>query len=493
VTGADVRRELGHPILDADGHLLEVGRAAYPFLREHLTARQFERFAAEGSPIANGLAYRPVAERRRTRAPQSAWWGQHTRNALDRATAMFPALLAERLPEVGIDFGVFYTTSAMTFLAIEDEELRRGLCGGWNAFLADLGSPFTHRLALAGLIPMHTPEEAATELRHCHALGLKVAAFPEGVLRPIPDPSPARWSPFLWPGQTDWYDTFGLDSDHDYDPVWATAAELGYAVTFHGGLGLKPGVWTSISNYSANHIGVFGQLMNPVCKGLFFGGATRRFPDLAFAFLECGVSWAAQMLADVVEHWEKRRLDALAAYDPANLDRAALVDYCRRYGGRILDLAGGWEPEELVASLAGGAAPDQLDDWEHLGVTSEAELVEAFVASFYFGCEADDRGVASAFSPANPGGAALRPIFSSDIGHWDVADIAGVVGESFGLVRDGVLSSEQYRSFMFENAARMYLAANPAFFDGTALEAAARPLVGQPAQSQPAQTQPART
>ena len=480
MNGANARRDVGHPVLDADGHLLEVGKAAHPFLREHLTAQQFDRFAAEGSPIANGLSYRSASERRLTRAPQSAWWGQHTRNALDRATAMFPALLAERLPEVGIDFGVFYTTSGMTLLAIEDEELRRGLCAGWNAFLADLGAPYTHRLALAGLIPMHTPEEAAAELHHCHDLGLKVAAFPEGVLRRIPDPSPVRWSPFLWPGQTHWYDTFGLDSEYDYDRVWATAAELGFAVTFHGGLGLKPGVWTSISNYSANHIGVFGQLMNPVCKGLFFGGVTRRFPQLPFAFLECGVSWASQMLSDIVEHWDKRRLDALAAYDPAHLDRAALAEYCRRYGGRILDLLGGTGPEELVASLTGGATPDQLDDWEHLGVASEAELVDAFVASFYFGCEADDRGVASAFSPANPCGAALLPIFSSDIGHWDVPDIAGVVNESFELVHDGVISPEQYRSFMFENAARMYLAANPDFFAGTALEAAARPLIAKP-------------
>jgi hypothetical protein len=210
---------------------------------------------------------------------------------------------------------------------------------------------------------------------------------------------------------------------------------------------------------------------------LFFGGATRRFPQLPFAFLECGVSWAAQMLADIVEHWEKRRLDALAAYDPANLDRAALVEYCRRYGGRILELVGDAGPEELIASLVGGRAPDQLDDWEHLGVSTEAELVDAFVSSFYFGCEADDRGVASAFSPANPGGAALRPIFSSDIGHWDVSDIAGVVNESYEMVHDGVITPEQYRSFMFENAARMYLAANPAFFDGTALESAARPLI----------------
>jgi hypothetical protein len=30
-----------------------------------------------------------------------------------------------------------------------------------------------------------------------------------------------------------WIDTFGLDSEYDYDPVWAKCVELGVSPTFH--------------------------------------------------------------------------------------------------------------------------------------------------------------------------------------------------------------------------------------------------------------------
>src|SRR5688572_10690551 len=131
-----VRRDVGHPIIDADGHLQEITEAAYPHLREHLSAPLFDQFVKERTPIARGMAHRSTDERRRTRTPQTAWWGTHTRNSLDRATPMLPALLHERLAEIGIDFGIFYTSSAMTVAAVDDPDLRRGLCAGWNTFLA---------------------------------------------------------------------------------------------------------------------------------------------------------------------------------------------------------------------------------------------------------------------------------------------------------------------------------------------------------------------
>jgi predicted TIM-barrel fold metal-dependent hydrolase len=468
-TSAQIRHEVGHPIVDADGHLLEMTAAVYPFLREYLSPPAMDRFVREGTPIGRGMAHRSAEDHRRTRTPQTAWWGNHTRNTLDRATAMLPGLLVERMGELGIDFAVLYTTSAMTVGAIDDPELRRGLCAGWNAFLADFGRPHRDRLALAGIIPMHTPDEATAELRHCHQLGLKAVGFPEGVLRAIPEPGGPDQSQLLWPGQTHWYDTFGLDSECSYDAVWATAQELGYPVAFHGGIGLRPGLWPSISNYSSNHIGHFAQLMIPLCKSLYFGGVTRRFPELPFAFLECGVSWGAQMLADIVEHWRKRNVDALRAFDPANLDRDQLARYVDRYGGRLLELLGDGDALAAVARLGHGPAPEQPDDWLHLALstTDEAGLLGAFADHFYFGCEADDRGVATAFGPPTPGGVSLRPIFSSDIGHWDVTDIGAVVAESYELVEDGLLTPDQYRAFTFDNVARMYLDVNPGFFDGT--------------------------
>ena len=51
----------------------------------------------------------------------------------------------------------------------------------------------------------------------------------------------------------------------------------------------KPEAWWQDS---ANHIGSFRDKMYQLCKSLYFGGVTRRFPTLNLAFLECGVAWA---------------------------------------------------------------------------------------------------------------------------------------------------------------------------------------------------------
>jgi predicted TIM-barrel fold metal-dependent hydrolase len=467
---SDVRREAGHPVIDADGHVLELVDATHPYLRESLGSERFEQWRKRGPLAGLSQRARTAEERRATRTPQGAWWGTQTVNVLDRATATLPALLHERMGEIGIDYAVLYPTNTLLTCAEEDPELRQGLCAGFNAFSADIYGPFGDRMTAAGIIPMHTPEEAVAELRHCRQVGLKVVAFPEGVPRPLDQPPEGNCSPWLIPGQTQWFDSFGLDSVHDYDPVWAACRELGLAVTFHGGLTVRPGLHWSVTSYVANHVGQFAAEMYPLCKALLFGGVTRRFPDLPFVFLECGVSWGMQMLADTIEHWEKRNLDALTLLDPSRLDRDRLGRYFERYGGRLAELLDG-DPYDYVQQLPiHGSLPEDRDEFVHMAVSTPADIVERFVPSFYFGCEADDRGVVTAFLPSNPDGAQLHPVFSSDMGHWDVTDIAGVVAQSHQLVEEGYLTPEQWRRFVFDNPAEMYLRGDPHFFDGTAVD-----------------------
>src|SRR5437764_904291 len=340
-SSSQVRRDVGHPVIDADGHMLEVLDATHPFLRESLGATRFQRWLDRGSIASISQRPRTQDERRRTRTPQGAWWGTQTVNVRDRATATLPSLLHERLDELGIDFTVLYPTNTLLTCAEEDPELRGGLCAGFNEFYADVYGPFGDRLAVAGLIPMDTPEEAVAELRHCKDLGLKVVCLPEGVLRPFEEPPGDDCSPWLFRGQTHWFDSFGLDSVHDYDPVWAACRDLGFAATFHGGLTVRPGLHSSITSYVANHVGQFAAEMYPLAKALLFGGVTRRFPEVPFVFLECGVSWGGQLLADTIEHWEKRNIDALELLDPANLDRDELGRYFDRYAGRLAELLPG--------------------------------------------------------------------------------------------------------------------------------------------------------
>lgn len=467
-SSAEIRQQVGHPIIDADGHVLELVEATYPFLRESLGAKRFQRWLDRGSIVK--LAQRPqtLDERRRNRTPQGAWWGTHTVNVLDRATATLPALLDERMGELGIDFTILYPTNTLLTPAEPDEDLRRGLCAGYNAYFADVYGPYKHSIAAAGIVPMHTPEEAIAELHHMHELGIKVACFPEGIQRPLEEPAKKDCSPWLFAGQKYWFDCFALDSIYDYDPVWQTCRDLGFAVTFHGGLTVRPGIHWSITSYAANHIGQFAAEMYPLCKALVMGGVTKRFPDLPFIFLECGVSWAVQMVADTIEHWERRNIEALQMYNPANLDKEQLGQYFAKYGGRLAELLGG-DPYEYVQGLPiHGSVPEQPDEFIHLAVRNDDEIVRRF-DNLYFGCEADDRGIASAFAPWNAHGTRLKPVLGSDMGHWDVTDIATVVSNSYELVEEGIVTPEQWREVTYDNPVRMFTAQNPDFFTGTSI------------------------
>jgi hypothetical protein len=77
----------------------------------------------------------------------------------------------------------------------------------------------------------------------------------------------------------------------------------------------------------------------------------------------------------------------------------------------------------------------------------------------------------------NKRGVVLRPVFSSDIGHWDVPQLTDPVPSSWKLVESGRLSRPGYRQFTFELPARLHLAMNPAFFAGTSVEAATGSLL----------------
>jgi len=245
-------------------------------------------------------------------------------------------------------------------------------------------------------------------------LGTKAFMVADYALRPIP--AAVRQAPEVAP-YAFWLDTFCLDSTYDYDPVWAKCVELKVAPTFHS-QGIGWGSRTSISNFMYNHIGHFAAAGEALCKALFMGGVTRRFPTLKFAFLECGVGWACNLYADMVGHWERRNPQALENLNPANLNRELLVDLYRRYGGQ--DIVSKLEQMGTGPIFLGSTHEDpaMLDEWAPCHIERAEDIRDLFVPNFYFGCEADDPINAWAFNTkVNPFDAKLKAIFSSDIGH----------------------------------------------------------------------------
>jgi predicted TIM-barrel fold metal-dependent hydrolase len=400
-------------------------------------------------------------ERRDRRAARNVWWGVPTRNTLDRATVSLPRLLYQRLDEMGLDLVVLYPTLGLPIAHLEDEELRRATCRAFNQFYAEMYREYADRIIPVAIIPMHTPQEALEELDHAvEVLGLKVLMLPSFVCRPVV--AGAR--------SGSWLDTYGLDSAYDYDPVWARCVELRVAPTFHSS-GIGWGSRTSISNFVYNRIGHFAAAGEAVCKSLFMGGVTRRFPTLKFAFLECGVGWACNLYADLVSHWEKRNLKGLEATNPANLNRELLVDLHLRYGGKMVDGKLDQVKSGLGLLDVDREDPAMLDEWAACQIERVEDIRDLFVPNFYFGCEADDPISAWAFNTrVNPFESRLNVLFSSDIGHWDVLDVTKVVEEAYELVEKGLVSDDDFRDFVFTNPVSFYTGVNPEFFAGTVIE-----------------------
>ena len=471
---AEIRAELNHPVIDGNGHWME----PIPVFLEYLSEVGRPAAVDKMRAIWRGREkwYQASAqERQHHRLRRTIWWGV-TSNTRDKATALLPALLNERLPELGIDFAVMYPSFGLSLNAIVDDDLSRATARAYNMMTADMFAPFAARFAPVAIIPARTPEAAIDELEYAVGKrGFKAIMLRGNQERTIPgaaqgiDPQKAAW----------YVDTIGLDSPYDYDPLWQRCVELGVAVTQHSG----SSQWSdraSITNFTFNHVGHFAESNHAFARSVFLGGVVRRFPTLNFGFMEGGVSWACQMYGDLIEHWEKRRRAGLQYPGETNLAELHALIGCygdsklKAHADAIMRNLDAFRPECSVEELA---RPEHVvDDFEAAGIASKADVREVFSQSFYFGCEADDRATMWAFDPRM--GVRLRPVFSSDFTHFDVPDFSDVIPEAFEMVEKGYVTNQDFREFTFTNAARLHTRNNPGFFRGTVIEQAVADELG---------------
>jgi predicted TIM-barrel fold metal-dependent hydrolase len=474
---AAVRARLEHPVVDGDGHWLEPIPIFLDYLKDVAGPAVVDRFVKK----AKDTTWYDLSpeERMRRRLHRPTWWGEPA-HTLDRATAMVPRLFYERLDDFGIDFCVLYTSLGLFYIHNPDDEIRRAVCRAVNRMNAEMFKPFAHRITPAAVVPVHTPTEAIEEATYAvRELGLKVLMIANHVRRPVP--AFARDGADLTQLRT-YIDPLAFESAYDYDPFWQCCADLKVAVTAHSGsMGThwRESVWS----FTYNHIGHFANASHAFAKALILGGVTHRFPQLRFAMLEGGVGWACNLVTDLVGHWERRRRQAMESQTrPTNLDLQRLKELFHEYGGRVyeektdeifrcINIAEAFKtPEELTERAYGPA----FDDFGAVPVRSGEELRQHFAERFYFGCEADDPITAWAFD--RHGHHRLRPIFSSDVGHFDVVDMNEVLEEAWELVERGLIAEEDFREFVFVNPARLHTALNPDFFRGTQVEGAVAKL-----------------
>jgi len=462
-----IKAQLNHPVIDGDGHHIEY----VPYVRDLIQQDFGSQLAERFSQVVHGAALTrqvPLENRRAAGVTRTAWWGLPTRNTLDRATAMLPGLLYERLEEFGLDYALLYPTYGLVVTAHPDEELRPAMARAFNRYSAEVFAPYRDRLEPVAAIPMANPQEALAELDFAVGeLGLKAVMMAGIIPRPIPGvpDENARAARYI--------DTVGHDSIYDYDPVWRKCAELKVSPTFHAGsqgLGMR----ASRTNYVYNHIGNFAVAGEAAARSLFFAGVPMKYPTLKFAFLEGGVAWGANLLADLIGHYSKRNRVFLEHYNPAQLNKAALREFISQHGSTQV-IARLDELDEAVLMLSDPEEPpDNLDEFAESQVGSEDDIVDVFSNQYFFGCEADDPMNAVGFARAMlPRETKLNAVFASDIGHWDVPDMGEVLLEAYELLEDGHLSETDFEEFAFSNAVRLWGGVNPGFFEGTAVAHAA--------------------
>ena len=473
---AQIRSSLSHPVVDTDGHAVEFGPVYLDFLKKVGGPSIRDRYVKMLN--ANEWQRLSKAERLRKRVPRTASWTHPAKNTLDLATAMIPSLFRERLDDFGIDYSIVYSSLGLGTISYSDEELRRATCRALNEMMADIYSAHGDRMTPVATIPSHKPEEAIDELDHCVTkLGMKAAMISTHVARPIPEvaekaPELARYAV--------WLDTLCMESPYDYDPLWKKCVDLKVAVTSHSpSIGWGSRVVTN--HYIHNHVGSFSASGEAFAKAVVLGGVTKRFPTLNFAFLEGGVAWASELYAGLVGHCSKRNPTVIGNYDPNAVDTQLLADLFEKYGQGLVN--GRPDPKDPdLSRWPGGWHWDEDETIAHeldaLGITRGEDLRPLFEPNFYFGCEADDHFVKLSFDTSmNPFGSKLKAMFSSDVGHWDVPDMTETVEEAYELIEHGPIDEGQFKEFMFSNAVKLHGGMNPAFFQGTVVEAEAKKIL----------------
>ena len=444
----EIRSKVGHPIIDADGHTLELTPVLSDYVYDQGGTDARDKFeemmqgvpeAASGGGTTNSNWFSMTPEERKQNwEPATPWWFAPTTSVLDRATATLPKVLNERMDELGMDYAVLYTTLGLGFDRIQGQEQRFIVCRAMNACAADLYRDYSYRMTPAAIVPMDTPEIAIREMEYAiNDLGLKTIMLPGRVNRPIPkhlDEHPEA------EGIAHYIDLIGIDSAYDYDPFWARWPGDGEslppptAATSSGGA-------VSVSKYMFNHLSAFAHGHDAFAKALFMGGVTKRFPGLNFIFLEGGVAWACNLFSDIIGHWEKRNGKAIDRLNPQHLDQELILDLYREYGEEIMQ-----SKMDEIREMLRHPRPHTRRRGRLLQRPLWRTSKRCWTCSSSrttSGVRADDPMNAWAFNTkVNPMGARLKAVFSSDIGHWDVPDMREVVE---GSLRVGGARANQRR------------------------------------------------
>lgn len=237
-----------------------------------------ERFAAAAGPAMAGWKEFPPSHPPRLADADPAGW-----NPVERLKRMDDyGLYAQVLyPNVG-GFG------SGRFLKLKEPELMLECVRAYNDFLSDWCSADPKRLVPILCVPFWDVEAAVVEIQRAWKNGHKGVLF------------------------TSEPDTFGQPplADPHWNPVWATAQDLGLTINFHigsGDLSARPtGMFEGNgpqANYAKRTMMLFLDNSRAVAE-VVISGICHRFPKLNFVSVESGIGWVPFVLEALDWQWQ---------------------------------------------------------------------------------------------------------------------------------------------------------------------------------------------
>ena len=151
MSGQQIRAELDHPVIDADGHHLGVTLVLIAFIKCVGGADFAARFEA-WRPHSGARTSVSLADRRDRWEGSSAQWVWPART-LDRATAALPRLYHERLDELGLDFSLVYPTLGLLTPMLGDDEMRNVCTRAVNLYMAETHAGLADKMLPVAAIP----------------------------------------------------------------------------------------------------------------------------------------------------------------------------------------------------------------------------------------------------------------------------------------------------------------------------------------------------
>jgi predicted TIM-barrel fold metal-dependent hydrolase len=175
---------------------------------------------------------------------------------------------------------ILFTSMGMVAMNIRDTELATACMTAFNDYAGEFCSYDPKRLIGIGAVIPDDVDAAVRELQRIRKLGLR------GVMLPLT----------LAEGES-----YGSAK---YDPLWATAQDMGLVVSFHAGTSRAGIQIPDASGWPRMYAGV-PYLMQMTLTDMIFGGTFDRFPNLKLTSVENDVAWIPHF-AYRMEHFAER-------------------------------------------------------------------------------------------------------------------------------------------------------------------------------------------